>query len=234
MNYEIKYFPSIEELSDYFAELLKTNVELKSEHFSLALSGGSTPKNIYKRLAEKYSTLIDWNKIDFYWSDERCVPPNSDESNFKMANETLFKKLSIPENNIYRIKGEENPELEAKRYSDLLESKLLDVSKKQSFDLLMLGVGEDGHTASIFPNQLYLFNESKNCAVSIHPQTFQERITLTGKVINNAKLICVIVAGRNKSNILNEIFNNKSRQNIYPIELVKPDNGKLIWLISEN
>lgn len=233
VNYQLKIFSSLEELSEAFAEILITELSASKDNFNLALSGGSTPKFIYKFLAENYQTKINWNKINFFWGDERCVPPTDDESNYKMTFDNLLSKINVYGKNIFRIKGEENPESEAKNYSNIILHNLPQQNNLPAFDMIMLGLGEDGHTASIFPNQMYLLNDRDICSVAVHPITKQKRITLTGRVINNSRNIVFIVTGKNKSKIVNDILNRRLNSKNYPASFIKPVNGKLIWLIDK-
>ncbi|MEO8232203.1 MAG: 6-phosphogluconolactonase [Ignavibacteriota bacterium] len=234
MNYNFKIFSSLDELSEYFSNYLSNQVDLSNDKFNLVLSGGSTPKYIFQYLASYFKEKIDWNKINIFWGDERCVPPDNLESNFKMADESLLSKINIPEKNIFRIKGEEKPEKEAERYSKVIEQNIPLKNSKPRFDLIMLGLGEDGHTASIFPDQLSLLEEENICSVSVHPVTKQNRITLTGKVINNAKNIVFIATGKNKGKIVSEILNNKNHNKKYPADFIKTINGNMIWLLDES
>lgn len=231
VNYDIQIFNSVDELSEYFAVFLKDKVNSADRKFSIALSGGNTPKHIFQFLAQNYKTKIYWDKINFFWGDERCVPPIDDESNYKLAYDNLLSKISVPGKNIFRIKGEDDPEIEAKRYSSVIQKNLSHQNNFPAFDLIILGLGEDGHTASIFPDQINLINDKKICSIAVHPFTKQKRITLTGKTINNAYNIIFIVTGKNKSKIINDILNNKIESNKYPASFIKPLNGKLIWLL---
>ncbi len=169
-----------------FSEYL-SNLIAKNNFSHIALSGGSTPKEVFKELAEHFKNEIDWSKVQFYWGDERCVPPDDNESNYKMTNEYLFSKIELPSGNVYRIKRENQPVVEAKRYADLLEKNLPKVGMEPQFDLVILGLGDDGHTASIFPNQINLWNAKAYCEIAEHPESGQKRVTLTGNIINNAK-----------------------------------------------
>ncbi len=231
VNYKIHIGRSIEELSEQFAKLLIDGVNDCTDYFNIALSGGSTPKRIFEYLASNHNNTINWSKINFFWSDERCVPPNDSESNYKMAYEALLSKLPIPSSNIYRIKGENEPLLEAANYSAEIINHLKNENNFPRFDLIMLGLGEDGHTASIFSNQLNLIKTNEICAVATHPVSNQKRITFTGKLINNAKNIVFIASGKIKSKIVNDILNNKTDSKNYPASFIKPINGNLIWLL---
>jgi len=229
----IKIYSTIDELADSFAEFLmqKLNETPEDDFFSIALSGGSTPNKIFRYLSENFDDKINWAKIKIFFGDERCVPPDNEESNYRMANESLLKKISIPKENIFRIKGENNPVQEAARYEEVLKSNIPSVTGIPQFDLIILGLGEDGHTVSIFPNQVNLFYSARLCEVAVHPQSKQKRITLTGKIINNAKLVVFIVTGKNKANVFSKIMDVNNSKSIYPASFVNPKNKKLTWFL---
>lgn len=233
MKSTIKIFSSIEKLANHSADFLMKKIKENSseEYVSIALSGGSTPKRIFKYIAENYADNIDWQKLKIFFGDERCVSPDHNDSNFKMVNEMLLGYVSIPSDNIFRIKGESEPVVEAERYSEILKSNLPLQNELPQFDIIMLGLGEDGHTASIFPNQRDKFHSNKICEVAIHPQTNQKRITISGAVINNAKLVVFIVTGEKKANIISEILSENNSSKIYPASLVSPKHGELIWML---
>ena len=232
VNYKIDISHNLDELSEKFARLLIAETSLKNL-VSVALSGGSTPKSIFNYIAENYSTSINWGKIKFFWGDERCVPPNDPESNYLMTDKSLFSKIQIPSKNIFRIQGEDNPDKEAKRYSNVITNEIGFKNNIPNFDLMLLGLGEDGHTASIFPNQLELFSSNKICAAADHPVTKQKRITLTGKVINNSSKIIFLVTGKSKSVIADKIINKKKDYKNFPASFVNPVQGELIWMLDE-
>ena len=195
---------------------------------ALALSGGNTPRQFFSVLGNLYRDYEGWQNTLFFWSDERCVPPDSQESNYKTAKEVFFDKAAVPPGNIYRIMGENEPWQEAERYSsEILQNVTLRLGIPR-FDIVCLGLGEDGHTASIFPGNLDLFDSSRICEVAVHPATGQKRITLTGTVINNAARVIFAVSGRNKAEIVAEILENPS-SGMYPASLVRPLSGVLTW-----
>lgn len=233
VSYDVKIFNSLGELSEQFSQLLKSEVDSEDKKFNLVLSGGSTPRNLFKYLSVNYKDQINWSKINFFWGDERCVPPSSDESNYKMAYDSLLSKLQITDTNIFRIRGEANPLEEAARYSKTIKNNVQIEDDIPKFDLIMLGLGEDGHTASIFPDQMNLIDDKRICSTAVHPVSSQKRITLTGSVINNAKNIVFIVTGKTKSRVVAEILNNEIASKKYPASFVKPVNGKLIWLLDQ-
>ena len=233
MNKSVRIFSTLEKLSLYFANTLSEYVSKTPEDhfFSLALSGGSTPKVVFEFIALNFKNKINWNKVIIFWGDERCVSPESDESNYKMASDSLLKRIPIPDANIFRIIGENDPVTEAIRYSEIVSKHIPSVNGNPQFDLIMLGLGEDGHTASIFPNNIHLFDSKNLFEVSEHPDTKQKRITATGKVINNSKAVSFLATGKNKPEKVYQILEKKSEWKFYPASLVDPKNGELIWLL---
>jgi len=231
----IHIFPSIEKLAEFFAGSISQSIaEISgSRPFYLALSGGTTPREIFRFLSENYKEKIEWPKVMIFWGDERCVSPFSDESNYRMAYETLIKKIDIPAGNIFRIEAEKDPEKEAERYSEIVENLLPHEMGKPRFDLFMLGLGEEGHTASIFPGNIHLFNSEKLFEVSQHPSTGQKRITATGRLINNARRVCFLVTGENKAEKVAQIIQRKPGWQDLPASLVNPTDGRLFWLLDD-
>jgi 6-phosphogluconolactonase len=231
---EVKIFTKPQKVAKRVAkQLFKMTQRSSQPRFDIALSGGSTPKKLFNILVEKQKDSIPWKRIHFWWGDERCVSPDDEESNFKMTSDILFSHIDIPHENIHRIKGENAPVEEAKRYAEEIEENLNLRDGIPVFDLIILGMGDDGHTASIFPNQLNLLEEEKVCAVAQHPETGQQRITLTGRVINNANLIFFLVTGENKAQRIAEIMNDEEAAKLSPAYYITPENGKLIWFIDE-
>lgn len=231
---EVKIFAKPKKVSKAIAhEIFRLVHNSRQPRFDMALSGGNTPQKLFKYLIKKYQDALPWERIHFWWGDERCVSPTSDESNFKMANDLLFSHIKIPYTNIHRIKGENSPEEEAERYAVEMNKYLNRKNGVPVFDLILLGLGDDGHTASIFPDQLEIFEDSRNCVATKHPLTGQNRITLTGKVLKNANRIFFMVTGENKSMRVSEIMNNEEAAKLLPAYYVEPVNGSLIWFLDE-
>jgi 6-phosphogluconolactonase len=201
--------------------------------FDIALSGGTTPRLLFRRLAKKYGNRVDWDRIHFWWGDERCVSPDSQESNYRMATDNFFSRVPVNPANIHRIRGEADPVAEAERYSEEMLSQLSIRSAWPVFDLVLLGMGEDGHTASVFPDRMELLNSDEICDVAIHPESGQKRITLTGQVINNANNIFFLVAGAGKAHVVSEIMNNRATAPHLPAYHISPVSGALIWFLDE-
>ena len=222
-----------EDLAETFAkQLIEWVNESNEDSFHLALSGGKTPSLLFSLLAEKYANDVPWHKIHFWWGDERMVPTGDPESNFGIVNKLLFLKIGIMAEQIHRIKGEAEPSQEAQRYGFEIQSLVQKSNGWPAFDLIMLGLGEDGHTASIFPDQMELLNSDKITSIALHPNSGQERITLTGKVLNNAKRIAFLVSGASKATIFNEIISGSDNASAYPASQIHP-KGELHWFVDE-
>ncbi len=221
------------DLAQLFAEQLVIWInENEGGVYHLALSGGKTPSILFSLLADKFINAIPWQRVHFWWGDERMVPPDDRESNFGVVNELFFTKLAIDETNIHRIKGEALPEVEMERYKKEINSLLPKENGWPSFDLVMLGLGDDGHTASIFPDQMHLLECDQVTAIATHPLSGQQRITLTGKVINNAKKVAFLISGKSKALIYNEIINNAINSSKYPAAHIHPV-GELHWFVDD-
>lgn len=228
----LKIFKSKEELAAYFSDYLY-ELNQKHEKLNIALSGGSTPKVVFDHLSLNYRDKMDWSKMHFFWGDERCVPPEDEQSNYAMTKHHLFSKITIPEENINRILGESEPSAEAMRYANLLDYKLNTSNDLPEFDLVILGMGDDGHTASIFPHEIKLWDYKDHCAVAKHPESGQRRVSINGQVINNAQEVVFLVTGINKSKKVKEIHKQTAGYMNYPASLVKPVSGNLKWLLDE-
>lgn len=206
----------------------------QSERLTVALSGGSTPKILFNMLAEEFKNDFDWSKIHLYWGDERCVPPTDNDSNYKMTVEHLLSKIEIPKENVHRVLGENDPEGETIRYGNELKTHLSEANGLPEFDIITLGMGGDGHTASIFPHEMALMTDERICAIGINPDSGQQRVTLTGPIINNAKSVCFLVTGAGKAEKINEIFNRLGSYTDYPAAHVLPTHGQVKWFLDSS
>jgi len=210
---------------------ISKTTSLQNQPCHIAFSGGSTPKLLFQTLAKSYLDEIDWKLIHIFWVDDRCVPPDHPESNFGMTKAHLLDHVPIPGENIHRIMGEADPEVEADRYSKALLSQIPLDENIPRFDLIILGIGDDGHTASIFPNQMTLLEHDSICAVGIHPASGQKRITLTGKTICYGKEVIFLVTGSGKSSVVAEIYNQTELATTYPAAHIKPLLNPAEWLV---
>lgn len=241
----IKYKPKIEILSDteilaqrtveiFVAEVKKT-LEIK-ESFFVALSGGSTPKHFFELLGIlSQSKALPWNKIHLFWVDERYVPIVSPQSNYKMAADTFLNKVAIPQENIHRVPTEfDDINSSARKYEEIIKSVFkLDAGQKPQFDLIILGMGSDGHIASLFPNSYASFNiDNLACAVYVMDEKLN-RITLTRSVLCEAKHILVMVEGRKKAAIFNKVITSEPDEIRYPIHILWPVLDKVTWLVDK-
>ncbi len=205
----LEVFKSSEDTLRALTELLIESMRIqKTSPFHLALSGAGTAQMLFHIWVQDYRERICWGQLRFYWVDERCVDPDHEESNYKHAEELLFRPLNIPAEHIHRIHGEREPEVEAGHYSELVKWELPGYATLPRFDCIILGIGTDGHTASIFPGQTNLLTDPRCYVVSRHPQSEQKRITMTGSLILNAKTIFVPVLGDEKTAILHKIINS--------------------------
>ena len=214
-----------------FADFLAQKVS-ENNIVHIALSGGSTPKILFELLADEYDEDIDWEKLHFWWGDERCVPPTDNESNYKMTKELLFDSISIKDSQIHRVLGENEPQEEANRYGEEILKHLPIVNGLPQFDIIMLGMGGDGHTASIFPHEMSLLEDKAICGVANHPESGQKRVTLNGPVINNAQDISFLVTGEGKTEKVDEIFNQKEGYLSYPAAHFNGEN--VVWYLDDS
>jgi 6-phosphogluconolactonase len=193
--------------------------------FFVALSGGSTPRALFEKLCtDPYKDMMQWNKIHLFWSDERAVPPTHIESNYHMALSSGFAKMSIPTTHIHRMCAEENIEAQAQLYEQEIQAVLGD----RPFDLIMLGVGEDGHTASLFPGTEALLEEKRSVVANYVPQKSCWRMTFTYPCINAAKQTAIYALGASKKQILKEVFT--SQNGTYPVQKVGTPTHKSLWI----
>lgn len=236
----IKVFSDVEKLNDFAAEKF---VEIAAEtikkrgFFTVALAGGSTPKSLYQLISsEKFKGRIDWSKVFFFFGDERNVTPDSEESNFKMAHENLFALLEINVNNIFPwLTGYETPEITAEIYEGEIK-RFFDLGENvfPRFDLVLLGMGADGHTASLFPFTKALNETRKITAANPVEKLKTTRLTLTFPTLNNATNVFFLVSGEEKAETLREVLEGEFQPEKLPSQNVRPENGDLFWLLDEN
>jgi 6-phosphogluconolactonase len=196
--------------------------------FNLVLAGGSTPKAAYALLAAPpVRDALDWTKVHFFFGDERCVPPDDDQSNYKMARETLLAPLGIAESHAFRMRGEDEPQAAALDYAALLRREL---GAEPVFDLVMLGMGPDGHTASLFPGTDPLLDDDLLVKAPFVAKFESYRITLTPRAINAAREVAIATAGPEKTAALTAVLEGPRDPVKFPIQIVRPA-GRLVWLV---
>lgn len=201
--------------------------------FTIALAGGSTPKSLYNLLATNARTTLPWDRMFFFWGDERHVPPTDPESNYRMVEEAMLSKVPVPPGNVFRIKTE-NPEAAAaaEDYEKAIRKFFgLEPGQFPRFDLILLGMGPDGHTASLFPGTAALQEKSRLVVANWVEKMKTHRISLTLPVLNEARCVTFLVSGTDKAPALKAVLEENVPSEQYPAKLVKPSDGKLIWLI---
>jgi len=216
-------------------EVVRTANEAVAQRarFTIVLSGGSTPKSLYNLLATNARTALPWDRMFFFWGDERHVPPTDPDSNYRMADETLLSKIPVPAGNVFRIKAE-NPDAAA--VAEAYEQTILKFFQLKSgevpnFDLILLGMGPDGHTASLFPGTTALQEKSHLVVANWVEKMKTHRITLTLPVLNAARCVTFLVSGTDKASVLRAVLEEDVPGEQYPSKLVQPAAGKLIWLM---
>lgn len=236
LSREIKVAKNADALSslaaNLFVDLARESITIRGS-FTVALAGGSTPRKLYSLLAsQRYRQELDWTHVSFLFGDERHVPPDSDESNYRMANETLLAPLNIIPENVHRWRAELSDSFAA---ADQYQAELADLlgSRDGSIDLVLLGLGNDAHTASLFPNTPAL-GESKRLAVANWVEKLDAyRLTLTPPAINSARNIVFLVSGNEKAAAVAQVLEGEFRPDDFPAQIVIPDDGTVYWLLDE-
>jgi 6-phosphogluconolactonase len=201
--------------------------------FTIALSGGSTPKNLLNLLATNARTALPWDRMFFFWGDERHVPPTDPDSNYRMADECLLSKVPVPAGNVFRVAAENPDAAAAAQAYEITLQKFFALAPGQFpvFDLILLGMGPDGHTASLFPDSAGLKEKSRLVIANWVEKFKTSRITLTLPVLNAARCVTFLVSGTDKAPALHAVLEGDAPGEQYPSKLIRPTDGKLIWLI---
>lgn len=233
MTAEVFFLNDPEEVGIRAASIFKYRSKIAvaaKGRFSVAVSGGSTPLRLYEILGSTLRKDIPWDRTEIFWADERCVPPGHKDSNYKGVHDALLSRIDIPAANIHRIKGEMSSEEGAREYEEELKRYFTN-SGSCAFDLVILGLGEDGHTASLFTGSPAL-SETKRFAVPVYVEKLRSwRITLTIPALNNSSSILFLVTGLKKAGILKEILGDSGNSRKYPAGLISPVAGGVTWLI---
>lgn len=235
-NPEVKTFPSAEALfrgaAETFCHLAEDAIRTRGK-FSVALSGGSTPRGLHHELATTFASRVPWEKVFFFWGDERHVPPDFPESNFRMAKETLLSKLPIPADHFFRMPGElPDAEQAALLYQNTLRDYFHpSLGEFPRFDFMLQGIGSDGHTASLFPGTKALEEKQRFVVGNWVEQHSTWRITVTYPVINNAANVMFLVDGLGKADIIRKVLRESSAD--LPCQRVQPVNGNLMWYLDQ-
>jgi 6-phosphogluconolactonase len=211
-----------------------------SDHgaFIVALSGGETPRRVYRQLAqEPCASSIDWKRVQVLWGDERCVPPDDPASNFGMARATLLARVPLPAANVHRIRGEDDPAAAATAYERTLRDLLRTPDGPPRsppggrIDLVLLGLGADGHTASLFPGAMAIHDSPRWVEAARHPGDARWRITLTPRLLNAAAEVVFLVWGADKAGIVRDVLEGASRPHLLPAQLITPATGPARWVL---
>ncbi len=211
--------------AEHFASKSSEAVAQKGS-FTVALSGGSTPRALYELLADQFFDQIPWSNIHFYWSDERHVPPDHPDSNYRIANEAMLSRVPVSPANVHRVISEKPAADAARDY----ENTIKEIGEDPRLDLILLGLGTDGHTASIFPGSEVLHETKRLVAAPWVEKLNTYRITMTLPLLNNGASVVFLVSGAEKAQIVKEVLVGPEK---YPAQAVKPVNGELIWMLDQ-
>jgi 6-phosphogluconolactonase len=224
------YVRAAEEIAHFASEAICTHGE-----FTLCLTGGTTPASSYELLATRFHLSVDWKEVQFFWGDERCVPPGDSASNFGMANRTMLSKLALRPEQIHRMRGEDEPAQAAQEYERELRTlfRLEQLGDFPCFNLVLLGLGDNAHVASLFPHHPALHEETR-LAVAVEVEAApSRRISLTMPVINSAERVMFLVSGEKKAAAVRNILQGPADPEQYPGQLVKPPKGEIVWLMDK-
>ena len=236
MKPDVRIFKDLEELSVAATELfIEQAARSMAERgrFLVTLNGGSTPTRLFELLATDFRQKVNWSRVHVFWGDERCVPPDDPGSSYGQAERTLLSRVQIPEANIHRIKGELGPAEASKDYALILKEFASPPLDWPRFDLVYLGMGEDGHTASLFPGSPVDISEPTMPVTARYQDRPANRVTLTPIVFNSGRMIAFMATGEKKAQTLAEVLSDRYNPNLYPAQRIQPADGKLIWLVDE-
>ena len=237
MKPDLRIFKDTELLSRHAAEIFAEQAAQSittRQQFLVALNGGGTPTRLFQLLAADYRDKIDWSKVHIFWGDERSVLPDNPGSCYGQAKEIFLDQVAIPEKNVHRIKGELEPASASKEYAQTLKSFAEDGLEFPHLDLVYLGMGEDGHTASLFPGSPVDVTESALPVTAHYQDRPANRVTLTQRVFNQAHMVVFMATGEKKSVTLAEVLSDRYNPELYPAQRIDPKNGELIWLVDED
>jgi 6-phosphogluconolactonase len=224
------YKHAAEEIAHFAGEAISTHGE-----FRIALSGGSTPAAIYELLASKFQFSVDWKEVQFYWGDERCVPPADQLSNYAMADRTMLSKLNIRPSQVHRMQGELEPEAAARAYEEELKRSFgVGEGELPRFHLIMLGLGDNRHTLSLFPGHPDAIRETGRMVVAVEVEAEPpRRITFTPPLANNAERLMFVASGAAKADAVRDVIEGPRDPVRFPAQIVHPRDGELLWLLDK-
>jgi len=236
MNPELCIFHDFEKLSRYAAALFieqSNRSIIERDRFLVALNGGNTPTRLFQLLATDYRDQVEWSKVHVFWGDERCVPPDDPESSYGQAQDMLLSRIPILDSNIHRVKTDLDPAEASRDYSLTLKGFSSPPPDVPRFDLVYLGMGEDGHTASLFPGSPVHVTESVIPVTAQYQDRPANRVSMTQLVFNQAHMIVFMVTGEKKAITLAEVLSDRYNPEKYPAQRINPKDGELIWLVDD-
>lgn len=234
-NHNVKVFPTTDELNkraaEFFVEIGKRSIAERNR-FAISLSGGQTPQKLYSLLSESpFREQVQWEKTFIFWGDERCVPSDDMRNNAHQVKLNFLDRINIPESNIFPIPVNFSPEEAAIKYEKVINEFF--GKDPLRFDLILLGLGENGHTASLFPGTPVLNEQSEGLRAIYVAEENMYRITMTAPLLNHARNILILVTGESKANILKNVFEHPYRPDKIPAQLIHPANGELFWFVDQ-
>jgi 6-phosphogluconolactonase len=234
---KLHIYPTSEALSEAAAKWIAEHITKtlkKKGRYTIALSGGNTPKELHKLLAASpFKEQIDWSKLHVFWGDERDVPFTDDRNNAKMAFDTLLNFVPVPKSQIYIMRTDISPDQSAQEYEKILRKYFDENDQSQSFDLILLGMGDDGHTLSLFPGTSIIHEEKKWVMSFFLQSQNMNRISLTRPIANRAAAIAFLTTGKNKAIALQEVLEGNYNPDLYPAQVINPTNGELHWFVDQ-
>jgi len=234
MKSDIRIFKDLEKLSRHAANIFveqAASAIAERDRFLVALNGGNTPTRLFQVLASDYRDKVNWNKTHIFWGDERCVPPDDPGSSYGQARAALLSHVPIPDSNIHRVDTSLPPSEAAKDYALTLKQFESPPFAFPGFDLVYLGMGEDGHTASLFPGSSVQVTESVIPFTANYQDRPANRVTMTQLVFNQAQTVVFMATGEKKAVTLAEVLSDRYNPELYPAQRIEPKNGELIWLV---
>lgn len=237
MNPEIRIFKKMEEFSRHAAEIFVEQAAWSIRdrgRFLVALNGGSTPTRFFELLASDFHDKVDWTRTHIFWGDERLVAASDRESSFGQAHNLFLKRVGIPDSNIHPISGELEPAEAANEYALILKQFASPALEWPRFDVVFLGMGEDGHTASLFPGSALNVTAPVIPVVAVYQDRPAQRVTLTPLVFNSARIVAFLATGEKKAVTLAEVLSGRYNPELFPAQRIEPKDGRLIWLVDED
>ena len=244
MKPDIRIFKDVEDLSraaaNLFIEQAAKSIN-ERDRFLVTLNGGNTPMRLFQLLGADFREQVNWSKVHIFWGDERCVPPDDPGSSYGQARDVLLSRVLIPDTNVHRIKGDPStrsgqrlgPVEASKEYALVLKELSSPPLDWPRFDLVYLGMGEDGHTASLFPGSPVDVAEPVIPVTAHYQDRPANRVTLTPIVFNSARMVVFMATGKKKADTLAEVLSDRYNPELYPVQRIKPKDGQLIWLVDE-